>query len=131
MILGGLAGFAWAVPQGSVTALLVFALLQGGGFGLLWPFANRAVVEAAREGEHEITAAAFSTLQRMGYATGGAVAGIIANANGFAGGFSRASAETAAVPLFLYFIPLALLGVAAAFRLAHLIAKPSHVPQGR
>ena len=131
MIAGGVAGFAWAVPEGSIIALLVFALLQGGGFGLLWPFANRAVVEAAREGEHEITAAAFSTLQRMGYATGGAVAGIIANANGFSGGFSRTSAATAAVPLFVYFLPLALVGVAAAFRLAHLIARPPHMPQSQ
>lgn len=131
MILGGIVGFAWAVPQGSIAALLVFALLQGGGFGLLWPFANRAVVEAARDGEQEITAAAFSTLQRMGYATGGAVAGIIANANGFSGGFSQASAATAAVPLFLYFIPIAALGVAAAFRLAHLIVTRTNVPQTR
>ncbi len=122
MIVTGLAGFAWAIPAGSIPGILFFALLQGGGFGIAWPFANRAVVEAARADEKEIAAAAFSTLQRMGYAIGGAFAGIIANANGFAQGFTRDTAATAAVPLYLTFVPLALVGVACAFRLAQLIS---------
>ena len=49
--------------------------------------------------------------------SGSATAGIIANANGFSGGFTKAAATTAAPPLFLYFIPIALLGCVAAFRL--------------
>jgi hypothetical protein len=126
MIAAGISGFGWAIPAGSIPGILLFALLQGGGFGILWPFASRRVIEAARPDEKEITAAAFSTLQRMGYATGGAVAGIIANANGFADGFSRQSAMTAAVPLYLYFVPLALVGVLAAFQLSRLIgSQPS------
>jgi MFS family permease len=117
MIAGGVAGFAIAVPSGSIPAILFFAMLQGGGFGILWPFANRRVVEAAREGEREIAASAFSTLQRIGYALGAAIAGIIANANGFSGGFTKEAATTAVVPLFVYFIPLAIVGCVAAFRL--------------
>ena len=117
MIAGGVAGFSWAVPSGSIAGILFFATLQGGGFGILWPFANRLVIEAAPAGEKEITASAFSTLQRIGYAIGGATAGIIANANGFSGGFTKESATTAVVPIFLYFIPLAALGCVAAFRL--------------
>jgi len=118
MVVAGIAGFAWAVPDGSIGALLVCAMLQGGGFGILWPFASRRVVEAALPGEREITAGSFSSVQRIGYAVGGATAGMIANANGFAGGFTRAAASTAAVPLFVYFIPVALVGCLAAFRLA-------------
>ena len=117
MIAAGVAGFAWVVPSGSIAGILFFASLQGGGFGILWPFANRRVIEAAPLHERDITASAFSTLQRMGYALGGAVAGIIANANGFSGGFTKAAASTAAVPLFLYFLPLALAGCLAAFKL--------------
>ena len=117
MIAGGVAGFSWAMPSGSIAGILFFATLQGGGFGILWPFANRLVIEAAPAGEKEITASAFSTLQRIGYAIGGATAGIIANANGFSGGFTKESATTAVVPIFLYFIPLAMLGCFAAFRL--------------
>ena len=117
MIAAGVAGFAWVVPSGSMAGLLFFATLQGGGFGILWPFANRRVVEAAQLHERDLAASAFSTLQRMGYAVGSATAGIIANANGFSGGFTKAAATTAAPPLFLYFIPIALLGCVAAFRL--------------
>lgn len=121
MIVIGLAGFAWAIPAGSIPGILVFAMLQGGGFGMAWPFANRAVVEAAPTAEKEIAAAGFSTLQRMGYAIGGAFAGIIANANGFAEGFTRETASTAAVPLYLGFVPLAIVGIVFAFRLARRI----------
>lgn len=127
MIAAGLAGFVWTVPAGSIPGIVFFALLQGGGFGILWPFANRRVIEAARPGEREITAAAFSTLQRMGYATGGAIAGIIANANGFSNGLSRQTAMTVAAPLYLYFLPLALVGVIAAFRLSALISREAGV----
>jgi hypothetical protein len=122
MIVAGVAGFAWAIPRGSIPAIVLFAFLQGGGFGILWPFANRRVVEAAKPEERELAASAFSTIQRMGYAVGAAVAGIIANANGFAGGFTRATAETAAMPLFLDFLPLAALGCLAAFRLTAITA---------
>ncbi len=125
MIAAGVAGFAWVVPSGSMAGLLFFATLQGGGFGILWPFANRRVVEAAPLHERELAASAFSTLQRMGYAVGSATAGIIANANGFSGGFTKAAATTAAPPLFLYFIPIALLGCVAAFRLTRPTALPS------
>lgn len=117
MIPAGVLGFAFTIPAGWIPGILFFALLQGGGFGILWPFANRIVVEAAAPGEREITAAAFSTTQRAGYAIGAAVAGIIANAHGFANGFSQASAATAAGPIFLYFVPLAALGCVCGFRL--------------
>jgi MFS family permease len=100
-----------------MAGILFFTTLQGGGFGILWPFANRRVIEAAPLHERELAASAFSTLQRMGYAVGSATAGIIANANGFSGGFTKVAASTAAAPLFLYFIPIALIGCFAAFRL--------------
>ena len=124
MIVGGIAGFAWVVPAGSIAGLLFFATLQGGGFGILWPFASRRVIEAAAPGEAEVTASGFSTLQRIGYATGAALAGIVANANGFADGFTRAAAASAAVPLFAYFLPLAIFGVLCAFRFAVLKVPP-------
>lgn len=118
MIAGGVAGFAFSIPAGNIALILFFALLQGGGFGLLWPFASRAIVEAAPEGEKELAAAAFSNLQRIGYAIGAAVAGMIANWNGFSGGFTREAAAAATPPLFLGFLPPALVGCVAALRLA-------------
>ncbi len=118
MITGGIAGFAYAVPSGSVPAILFCALLQGGGFGILWPFASRRIISAAPDSERAIAASSFSTLQRMGYAIGAAIAGIIANANGFSGGFTREAAQGASVIIFVAFLPLALIGCLAAWRLS-------------
>ncbi len=126
MMAAGIAGFAWVVPMGSIAGIVLFATLQGGGFGILWPFASRRVIEASLPHEREIAASAFSTLQRIGYAIGGATAGIIANANGFSGGFTRAAAATAAAPMFLYFIPLAVLGCLAAFQLTSVMQRDRH-----
>jgi Na+/melibiose symporter-like transporter len=118
MVAAGLAGFAYTVPAGVIPGILFCALLQGGGFGIIWPFASRRIIEAAAAGERDIAASAFSTLQRLGYATGAALAGMIANASGFSGGFTREAAQGAASILFLAFVPLALLGCLAAWRMA-------------
>lgn len=118
MVTAGVAGFAVTVPAGSIPGIMVCALLQGGGFGILWPFANRMVVQAAAENERSIAASAFSTLQRMGYAIGAAVAGIIANASGFSQGFTPEAARGAAGILFWAFLPLATVGFLASLRLA-------------
>ncbi|MGE3830849.1 MAG: MFS transporter [Parvibaculaceae bacterium] len=118
MIASGIAGFAYAVPSGSVPVILFCALLQGGGFGILWPFASRRIISAAPEKERDIAASAFSTLQRMGYAIGAALAGMIANANGFSGGFTREAAQGASVIIFVAFLPLAAIGCLAAWRLS-------------
>ena len=118
MVAAGLAGFAYTVPAGVIPRNPVLRLLQGGGFGIIWPFASRRIIEAAPPGERDIAASAFSTLQRLGYATGAALAGMIANASGFSGGFTREAAQGAASILFLAFVPLALLGCLAAWRLA-------------
>lgn len=118
MIAAGIAGFAYTVPSGSIALILLCATLQGGGFGILWPFANRRIIEAAPPNEREIAASAFSTQQRLGYAIGAALAGLIANASGFSDGFTREAAQSAAPILFLAFLPLAILGCIAAWRLS-------------
>jgi MFS family permease len=114
MIAGGVAGFAWTVPLGNVPLVLVCAVLQGGGFGIAWPFVTRIVVAAAQPGERSIASAAVPTMQRIGYAVGAASCGIVANAGGFSQGLSREAAAAVASWLFLAFLPLAALGVAAA-----------------
>ena len=117
MIAAGVAGFAYAVPNGSIPLLLSCAILQGGGFGIAWPFATRIIVAAARDNERTIAASGMQAMQRMGYSVGAASCGIVANAAGFSQGLTRAAAQTVAVWVFLAFVPLALVGVAAAIRL--------------
>lgn len=118
MVTAGIAGFAITIPMGWIPGILFCALLQGGGFGILWPFASRRIIEAAPDGERDIAASAFSTLQRMGYAIGAALTGIIANASGFSAGFTKEAAAGAAAMLFWPYLPLAIIGCVASFRLA-------------
>jgi MFS family permease len=114
MITAGIAGFAFTVPAGSIPLILGCALLQGGGFGIAWPFVTRIIVAAAAKGERTIASSAVPTMQRIGYAVGSALCGIVANASGFSEGLSSATAAGVAKWLFLAFVPLGLLGCAAA-----------------
>jgi len=125
MIASGLAGFAWSIPSGSIPLILVCALLQGGGFGVAWPFLTRVIVASARDNEQTIASAAVPTMQRIGYAVGAAIAGIIANASGFSEGLSRDAAATVAGWLFLAFLPLGVVGCLAALKLFSAANRPS------
>jgi len=117
MITGGVAGFAYAIPDGSLPLLLACALLQGGGFGIAWPFVSRMIVAAAIPAESTVASSSVPAMQRLGYAVGAAGAGIIANSFGFAHGLSRDTATSVAPWLFLAFLPLCLIGLVAATRL--------------
>jgi MFS family permease len=117
MIAGGIAGFAYAVPVGSIPLILACAVLQGGGFGIAWPFVTRIIVASAPAAEQTVASSAVPTMQRIGYAVGAASCGIVANAGGFSGGLSGEAEANVAAWLFLAFLPLGLLGCIAAWRL--------------
>ena len=114
MIAAGIAGFAWTVPAGSIPLILACAVLQGGGFGIAWPFVTRIIVVAAPEHERTIASSGVPTMQRIGYAAGAALCGIIANASGFSEGLTGETAASVAKWLFLAFVPLGVVGVLAA-----------------
>jgi MFS family permease len=115
----GIAGFAWVMPRGPVLALAPWAILQGAGFGMCWAFILRRVVESVPAGERERAAAALPTMQMLGYALGAAASGIVANLSGLAAG-APGAAERTAFWVFAAFLPLAALGLAAAWRLARI-----------
>lgn len=116
MITAGIAGFAHAVPAGSLWLIVFCALLQGGGFGIAWPFVTRVIVAAALPDERTIASGAVPTMQRIGYAVGAATTGIIANAAGFAAGLNRETAGHVAPWVFLAFLPLAIFACVAAIK---------------
>ncbi|WP_421864912.1 MFS transporter [Parvibaculum sp.] len=130
MIALGIAGFAWAVPAGNIPAIVFCAVLQGGGFGIAWPFVTRVIVTSAGSDERTVASSAVPTMQRIGYAVGAATTGIIANASGFSHGLNPETARGVASWLFLAFIPLGLVGVAAAIRIAR-HAGTDLMPEGR
>jgi MFS family permease len=101
-----------------LVALLPWVVLLGAGFGMCWAFVMRRVVESVPESERERAAASLPTIQLLGYALGAALSGIVANLSGLAADVSRGAIELAAFWVFAASLPLAALGVAAAWRLS-------------
>ncbi len=79
----GLLLMVWAMPSGSVWLVAVAMAAMGGGFGLSWTFILRRSTALADGDEVQRIAGAIPVLQRLGYALGAAVIGIVANASGF------------------------------------------------
>ena len=122
-ITSGIAGFAWLMPQGPVLALAPSAILQGVGFGMCWAFIMRRSVESLPLEERERAASSLPTIPLLGYALGAAASGIVANLSGLAAEAPRVVVERTAFWVFAAFLPLALLGLATAWRLAQAPAR--------
>lgn len=112
VFLGG-AGFTLAVPSGSFAAIVLCAMLQGGGFGMCWPSLVYVTVCHANGQDATLAAAAPGTVQRIGYSIGAAATGIAANAAGLVDGVSARAAEVAATWVFVGFIPVFAVGLIA------------------
>ncbi len=80
----GLALATLAIPNRALLPLLAAQAIIGIGFGLGWGFLNQVGVAAAPEAERDLAAALLPTTQNAGYALGAALAGLIANASGYA-----------------------------------------------
>jgi len=119
----GAAGFAAAVPAGSLTGILICSLLQGLGFGLFWPAVVHRLVRFSRVGEQALAAASPSTIQRIGYAVGTAAAGIVANLSGLADGVSVSAAKLAAFWVFAAFIPVLMIAMVGAWKFTQTSAR--------
>lgn len=107
-------GFVFAVPNGPLWLIALFATLEGGGFGIAWTFILRRARQLAGPGEIERISGALPTVQRSGYAVGAAFAGIIANFAGLGDGRDAATASAASTAIFVACLPLALLALVAA-----------------
>lgn len=113
-------GFAVTMPTGPVWAIVAFAALEGGGFGMAWSFLLRQATALTAPDDRARIAAAMPTVQRFGYAIGAAAIGIVANAAGLAAGDGVPDAETlerVARWVFVACIPVACLGLVAVARL--------------
>ncbi len=113
----GLAGCAVTLSSAGVGLVSLAGATMGGGFGLCWSFVAQRVLNALPEAEGAIGSAAIPTTQILGNAFGAAAAGVLANLLGFAHGISASVARQAAPVLLGAFVPVALLGAVAAWRL--------------
>ena len=112
----GAAGFAAVLPLGSLTGIMLCSLLQGVGFGMFWPAIVHRLVRLSDASEQALAAASPSTIQRIGYAVGTAIAGIVANLSGLAEGVSTDAAKVAAFWVFAAFFPVLAAGLFGAWR---------------
>jgi MFS family permease len=113
IVAGSIVGLAIAVPYAALPMIVIFVVSLGGGFGLAWSFIASRIVAGAPEAERAFASASMPTAQMVG----AAAAGAIANGLGFAGGITPARATAAGFWLFAGFVPLALAGCWAAWRL--------------
>ena len=112
----GTASLAVAVPAGVMQAIIVFALLQGAGFGLCWPATFNRLLRSCSPSERDVVSTAQSMMQRIGYAVGTATAGAVANVSGLGAGMSVSGAKAAGFWVFAAFIPLLALALIGAWR---------------
>ena len=116
-IVLGVVFATWAVPRGPLWSIVAAMTLLGAGFGLSWAFVAKAIMSGLSEAEQPLGSSAVPTAQLIGGAAGAAASGAVANALGFAHGVDPTTAPTAGLWLFGAFIPVALAGLAAAWRL--------------
>ncbi len=117
-VLAGVLGFTILVPLGPLPALLPCAVLQGAGFGAAAAFVSRRAIAHLPPDERSTGASAMASSQLAGYALGAGISGMAANMAGFAGGLAPATAAAAAPWIFGIFLPLGLVGLSAAWRIA-------------
>jgi hypothetical protein len=113
----GLLFSAAGFPTANLWWVLAAAVANGGAFGLSWSFMSQRVLASLPDEERAIGAAGTSTVRLTGSAAGAAGAAAVANLCGFAHGFSVEAARSAGMWMFLAFVPLALLGSLAGWRL--------------
>ncbi|QPC42430.1 MFS transporter [Kaustia mangrovi] len=118
-IVIAIAGFAVTMPEGPLWALAPWAFMLGGGFGMCWAFVIRRIVESVGEGERERATSSAPTMQILGYAIGAALSGIVANMAGLGSGAAEVEAAgLAGFWVFAAFVPVAVVGLVVAYRLA-------------
>jgi MFS family permease len=117
MIACGLTGLSLVVSHGALPVIVLCVVGQGAGFGMAWSFTTSRIVSGAPEAEQAFASSSMPTAQMIGAAVGAAAAGAIANLIGFGQGITPARASLAGFWLFSSFIPLALAGCWAAWRL--------------
>jgi MFS family permease len=123
-LTGVLLGLLWTQP----ILLIVAQLAIGMGFGMSNGYVMLTIMEASSDAERDRTSALLPTTQSAGNALGAALAGVAANAAGYATATDNATILAAIVPLFIVAVVFAGLAFLAALRMVHL-AKSTPIGQ--
>jgi MFS family permease len=117
-IVAGCVLMCLAIARWPLAWIVVAGMVIGVGFGLSWSLATGRILRALPSEERAIGSAAVPTTQLIGGAVGAAAAGAAANLLGLAQAFTPVHAHAASPWLFGVFVPVAVLGLVAAVRLA-------------
>lgn len=124
LITLGAMGFAISMPNQLLSLVIVCALIQGGGFGMMWGFIIKNAVKSVDTSERDITSSALPTTQQISFACGAAFSGLIANALGFSEISSFTEERTIQVIsfwVFAAFVPILIFANLAAKRFVQII----------
>lgn len=113
----GAALSAWTTARGNLWETALAYAVMGCGFGLAHAFIARRAIAGAPPDEQAMASGAVPTAQLIGGAAGAAGAGAMANLLGFSHGVDLSLAPTQGLVLFGAFLPLAVVGFVAAWRL--------------
>jgi hypothetical protein len=116
----GLAGILTACLSGQLAVLVVSQLALGAGFGMSWSYLSLILMEASTGPERDRTSALLPTLQSAGNAIGAAIAGLAANAGGFAVAITRDEVRQGIAPALVTGILFGLVGITFAIRTTRL-----------
>ncbi|KMW59692.1 hypothetical protein AIOL_004674 [Candidatus Rhodobacter oscarellae] len=105
----GVLGLSVSMANGPIALIGFAALLQGAGFGMAWTLIPRFATQELSVNESAVVVGALPTVQRIGYAIGAALIGVVANA----AGIESADTNFAATAIFTAGIPMALIGLFA------------------
>lgn len=117
LICASVLGLAVTMSDGPLWAVIISAAGQGAGFGIMWAFVVKRIMEYASEDEREIASSSIPAFQQIGFAFGAGAAGIVANAVGFADEVTVTAAQDAALWVFAAFVPFGVVSIIAAWRL--------------
>jgi hypothetical protein len=120
LVLVGVAASAFAFPLGSVFGAGAAGVALGGGFGLCFAFTSQRILASLTGHDRAIGAAGITTVRLTGSAAGAAVAAAVANLMGVSHGLTPEAARAAGLWVFVAVLPVAVVGVAAAWRLGGL-----------
>jgi hypothetical protein len=104
-------------PIGWVLGAALAGVALGAGFGLSWAFMSQRILCSLSTEDRAIGAAGITTVRLSGSAAGAAMAAAVANLTGISQGLTEDVARSAGIWVFAAVLPVALGGLAAAWRL--------------
>ncbi len=116
LVVVGLVGLAWILPNGPIWAIAVIVIVSNGGFGMMWGFIIKRIIGAASAAEKDRAASLLPITQQIGFALGASLCGLIANGLGVSEDMSADGLRLVAFWLFAGFVPIALIGNITAWR---------------